>query len=201
MPRKLVVGLIGGIGSGKSRAAGLLAEHGARVIAADAFGHEALRQPDIKERVVEHWSPDVLDERGEIDRRRLGGIVFASPQERRALESLVFPWIERRIGEEIEAAQRDPRVRLIVLDAAIMLETGWNRVCDRLVFVDAPLELRRRRLAEQRGWGPKEVEERENAQMALADKRGHADHVVDNSGSPEELQMQIETLLRQWGLG
>jgi dephospho-CoA kinase len=200
MPGKLVVGLIGGIGSGKSRVASLLAEQGARVIAADAFGHEALRQPDIKRRAVERWGRELLDERGEIDRRRLGGIVFASPQQRRALETLVFPWIERRIAEEIEAAQRDPQVRLIVLDAAIMLETGWNRVCDRLVFVDAPAELRRQRLAEQRGWGPKEVQAREDAQMALADKRRKADHVVDNSGSPEQLCVQIEDLLREWGL-
>jgi dephospho-CoA kinase len=201
MPRKLVVGLIGGVGSGKSRVASLFAEHGARVIAADAFGHEALRQPDIKERVVERWGRELLDEQAEIDRRRLGGIVFASPQERRALETLVFPWIERRIGEEIEAAQADPRVRLIVLDAAIMLETSWNRICDRLVFIDAPQELRRQRLAEQRGWGPKEVQTREDAQMPLADKRRHADHIVNNSGSPEQLRMQIEDLLRQWGLG
>jgi dephospho-CoA kinase len=200
MPRKLVVGLIGGIGSGKSRVAALLAEHGGRVISADAFGHEALRQPDIKVRVVERWGRQVLDERGEIDRKRLGGIVFASPQERRALETLVFPWIERRIGEEIEAAQADPMVRLIVLDAAIMLETGWNRVCDRLVFVDARAELRRQRLAEQRGWGPQDLQAREQAQMGLADKRPYADHVVDNSGSPEQLLTQVEGLLRQWGV-
>jgi len=195
---KPVVGLIGGMGSGKSLVASTLAECGAKVISGDQLGHEALRQPDIRAQVVERWGKGVLDAHGVIDRRRVAPIVFADAEQRQALESLVFPWIRRRIREEIAAAQADPNVALIVLDAAIMLETGWSKACDRLVFIEAPRDLRLRRLAEQRGWSAEEVEAREKAQMPLAEKRRRADATLDNSGSSEHLLMHVRDLLKQW---
>jgi dephospho-CoA kinase len=201
---KPVIGLIGGIGSGKSTVADAFARRGARVIAADALGHEALRHPEIRARVVGRWGPQVLDATGEVNRRKVAGMVFAkTPQahdELRVLESFVFPWIERRAREEIAAARADGRVRLIVLDAAVMLEAGWNKVCDRLVYVHAPREARLRRLAAGRGWSAKEVEERESAQRSLTEKATRADDAVDNSGSPEEVRRQVDDLLRRWGL-
>jgi dephospho-CoA kinase len=198
--RKPVAGLIGGIGSGKSRVADLFAARGARVVSGDALGHEALRQPAIRSEVVGRWGPAVLDERGEIDRRKLGRLVFAGAAERRALEALVFPWIERRLQEEIATAQADPKVVLVLMDAAIMLEAGWDRWCDWLVFVDAPREQRLRRLAEQRGWSEKEVESRERAQMPLAEKQNRAGFTVDNSSSLEDTARQVDELLRRWGI-
>src|SRR2546430_1806647 len=98
--KKPVVGLIGGIGSGKSWVSALFAERGARVISGDALGHEALRRPEVKARVVERWGPGVLSGAGDIDRRRLGARVFADPAELRALEALVFPYIGSRLREE-----------------------------------------------------------------------------------------------------
>jgi dephospho-CoA kinase len=200
MTRKPVVGLVGGIGSGKSRVAAAFAERGARVIAADDLAHEALRQPAVKEQVVGRWGPDVLDESGEVRRRQLGAVVFADPEERRALEAMVHPWIRERIRQELARAEADPEVRLVVLDAAIMLEAGWDAVCDRLVYVDAPRDVRLRRLAGQRGWSEKEVEARENAQLPLTAKAARADHVLDNSATPEHLNRQVDDLLRRWGL-
>jgi dephospho-CoA kinase len=201
---KPVVGLIGGIGSGKSAVADAFARRGAKVIVADALGHEALRQPEVRSRLVARWGPAVLDAAGAVDRRKVAAIVFAkTPRARdelRALESLVFPWIERRAREEIAAARDDPEARLVVLDAAVMLEAGWNKVCDRLVYVDAPREVRLRRLAAGRGWSPKEVEEREAAQLPLTEKATRADDAVDNSGTPEEARRQVDELLRRWGL-
>jgi dephospho-CoA kinase len=196
---KLVVGLIGGIGSGKSRVGALFAERGARVISGDALGHEALRQPDIKARVVERWGQDVLTGAGEIDRRRLGARVFADTAELRALEALVFPYIGSRLQEEVAKAQADPEVRLVLVDAAVMLEAGWAAACDRLVYVHAPRAERLRRLA-QRGWGAKEVEARERMQLPLTDKVSRADVALDNSGPAEETARQVDALLRQWGL-
>jgi dephospho-CoA kinase len=197
---KPVVGLIGGIGSGKSAVAALFAARGARVIAADQLGHEALTQPDVRAQVVGRWGTGVLDEQGNISRRRLGQIVFADPAERRALEAMVFPWIERRIREELAAAQADPKVPLIVVDAAIMLEAGWNTVCNWLVYIEVSPEVRRQRLAAQRGWSEKEVHAREAAQMPLPEKKHCADYVVDNSGTPEETVRQVEDLLSRWGV-
>jgi dephospho-CoA kinase len=196
----LVVGLVGGIGSGKSQVAEEFARHGARVVSGDGLAHQALRQPAIKEQVVRRWGPGVLDESGEVQRRKLGAIVFADPAQRQELEEMVHPWIKERIRAEVEAARRDPRVALVVLDAAIMLEAGWDGACDRLVYIDAPRAARLRRVAEQRGWTAREVEAREGAQMPLTDKAARADHVLDNSASLEHLGCQVRDLLRQWGL-
>ena len=199
-----VVGLVGGIGSGKCTVAQAFARRGAKVIAGDALGHEALRQPDVRAQVVGRWGPQLLDGAGEVDRRKVAAIVFAknpqAPDELRALESFVFPWIERRAREEIAGARADGRSRLVVLDAAVMLEAGWNNVCDRLVYVHAPREVRLRRLAEGRGWSAKEVAEREGAQRSLTEKATRADDAVDNSGSPEQVQRQVDDLLHRWGL-
>jgi len=195
-----VVGLVGGMGSGKSRVAAEFARRGARVISGDELGHEGLRQPEIRDLVVRRWGRGMLAADDSIDRGKLGRVVFADPAERLALEGLLFPWIERRLQEEIEAAARDPAVPLVVLDAAIMLEAGWNRVCDRLVYIHAPRHVRLRRLAGQRGWTTKEVTARESAQMSLSEKAGRADYAVDNSGSPEQLAHQVEDLLRDWAL-
>ena len=195
---KIVVGLVGGIGRGKSSVAAAFAERGARVVSGDRAGHEALRQQEIRQRVVERFGPGVLDAQGQIDRRRLGAIVFADAGERQALEAIVFPFIEQRLREEITAARADPQVALIVLDAAIMIEAGWNRICDKLILVDAPRPLRLRRLAAQRGWSAKEVEIRERAQMPVEEKAKRADHVIDNSGAPEHVAAQVDDLVRQW---
>jgi dephospho-CoA kinase len=195
-----VIGLIGGIGSGKSRVAEALARHGACVISGDQLGHEALRQPDIIAQVVRRFGPEVLDEQGNVNRRRLGARVFAEPTERRALEELVFPWIERRFEAEVARARADPKAKLVVFDAAILLEAGWNKWCDGVVYVHAPRDVRLARLARQRGWSAKEVAARENAQMSLTEKVTRADYVVDNSGPAEQLEPQIENLLRQWGI-
>jgi dephospho-CoA kinase len=200
MAAKPVICLVGGVGSGKSLVAAALVRRGGHGIAGDLLGHEALRQPDIREQVLARFGRSLLNDQGEIDRRRLGAIVFAEVSELRALEALVFPWIKRRIQEEIAKAQANPAIAFVVLDAAILLEAGWNQCCDRLVYVDTPRPARLRRLAEQRGWSEKEVQARESAQLPLIDKRNRADAVVDNTGPPEAIDRQVEVLLQQWGI-
>ena len=141
------------------------------------------------------------DAAGEIDRRKLGAIVFADAAERRALEAIVQPWIGERLRAEIAAARADPAVRFVILDAAVMLEAGWEKACDLLVFVDAPEAVRRSRVAGQRGWSAAEIAARERAQMSPADKAARADVIVDNSGSPEALERQLDRLLERLGVG
>ncbi len=197
---KRVVGLIGGIGSGKSQVAAAFARHGARVIAGDQLAHAALRDPDIRARIAARWGEGVLDEDGEVNRRRLAAVVFADPAELKALEAITHPWIRRRLHGEMEAARANPRVPLVVLDAAIMLEAGWNDVCDCLVYIEAPRAVRLARVARQRGWTEKEVDAREQAQLPLTEKVVRADHVLDNSASLEHLNRQVNDLLHLWGL-
>lgn len=194
---KPVIGLVGGIGSGKSFVAEIFAGLGAAIIDGDQLGHEALRQPEIRERIVRRWGREIIDETGEVNRRHLGLIVFSDPAERRELEKIVFPYISRRIDEELARAEHDPRVDLIVLDAAVLLEAGWGKASDLLVFVAAPRDVRLRRIARQRGWSPREVEAREQAQMPLEEKEALADVVIDNSGDAAETRRQVEAVVRK----
>jgi dephospho-CoA kinase len=198
---KLVIGLIGGMGSGKSRVAEAFSLHDAKVISGDRLGHEALLQPAIKAELVRRWGTGILAGDGEIDRRRVAQIVFADPGEKRALEAVSHPWIERRIQEEIAAVQSDPKAALAVLDAAIMLEAGWDRFCDRIVYVEAPRSARLARLAQQRGWTQAEVEAREKAQWAPAERIRRANEIIDNSGSMERTAEQVARLLEKWKIG
>lgn len=198
--RKCVFGLIGGIGSGKSAVAAEWARHGARVIVADQLGHQALRRPEIKKQLLQRWGPGISTQEGEIDRRQLGAIVFADPDERHALQQMVFPFIERGMDEQIALAQQDAAVRWIVLDAAILLEAGWGKRCDWILYVHAPRRLRLERVAASRGWSEQELRRRSAAQMSLTDKVTHADFVIDNSGSLPELKSQLDCLLARPGL-
>jgi dephospho-CoA kinase len=198
-PLPLVVGLVGGIGSGKSAAAAAFARRGAHVIAADELGHEALRQSAVRDEVARLWGKEVLDEHGWIDRRKLAAIVFADPGARRALEALTHPYIRSRLAEEIARA-REGGARLIVVDAAVLLEAGWNAACDRLVYVDAPHEARLARVKAKRGWAERDWQGREAAQLPLTEKHARADHVLDNSSTLEHLGRQVDDLLYCWGL-
>lgn len=196
--RKPVVGIIGGIGSGKSTVARRLQELGAGLVEADEIGHEVLRRRAVKRRVRELWGEQVFDPQGEIDRKKLGAIVFQSDapgnDERKALESLVHPLIEEELRTSIERLQRDPRVRLIVVDAALLLESGWSEGIDMFVYVEAPPSQRLERVRQVRGWDRRQFENRESAQKPLSMKRQRADYVVDNSGSLEETLRQVERL-------
>jgi dephospho-CoA kinase len=199
--RKPVIGIVGGIGAGKSSVAAALVRHGGRLVAGDPLGHEALEQPDIRERIIEVWGErDIQTSHGAIDRRKLGRIVFPSPVERSRLEHLVHPYIEKRIGEEIDKASADQAARFVILDAAIMLEAGWDGVCDRLIYVDAPRPVRLARVQSQRGWTDKDLANREAVQMPNEKKKARADAVIDNGGSPEATIAQVDALIKRWEL-
>ena len=201
LPARPVVGLVGGIGSGKSEVAAALARRGGCVVAGDPLGHEALRQPAVRDQVVARWGRGVLGPDGEIDRSKLGAVVFAAPTDRTALESIVHPWIGRRLREEMDAARADPKCRFVVLDAAIMLEAGWEAACDLLVYVHAPRSVRLARVAGQRGWSPAEVAARERAQLPLAVKAARADAAIDNGDGPPQLEAEVDALLARLGIG
>jgi dephospho-CoA kinase len=197
--RKPILGLIGAIGAGKSTVAGVLAARGAAVINADAVGHDAIEQPGIRERVLERW-PDVLKPDGRIDRRKVAAIVFASSVDRKFLESQLFPYIRQKCEEAIHAAQQEPAARFIVLDAAVMLEAGWHGICDKLIYVDAPRELRIQRLAARSGWTADELTAREAAQLPSPEKKKHATSIITNAGSRVELEAAIDQLLATWNI-
>ena len=197
---KPVIGLVGAIGAGKSTASKCFAARGGRAIDADALGHEALRQPEIVAALVRLWGDGIRKPDGTLDRREIGRIVFADPAQRNALEATVFPYIGERTREEISAAQANPGVAFVVLDAAVLLEAGWGEMVDRLVYVDAPRELRVARLAARSGWTAADLAAREAAQWPADRKKALADAVVVNAAGPAELQEQVERLVREWSV-
>ncbi len=199
MPSKHVLGIVGGIGAGKSMVAAELARIGGSVIPADTFGHEALREPEILAKAKARWGNAILNPDGSVARRPLGKIVFADKQELDYLESLVFPFIERKIVEAIQKGQADAEVDFLVLDAAILLETGWQKHCDKVLYVDVPRSVRLERLRASRGWDDAELTRREGNQLPVEEKKRRSDAVVDNQGSPEQLNSILREVLDRWG--
>ena len=195
---KPVVGLIGAIGGGKSTAARCFAARGAHVIDADSLGHDALRQPDVVAALVRVWGDTIRRPDGSLDRRAIARIVFADDAQRNTLEATVFPYIARRTREEIAAAQVNPEVRFVVLDAAVLLEAGWGDLVDRVVYVDAPRDVRVTRLAARSGWTEAELAAREASQWPAERKKARADAVLTNAGGFEGLQEQVDALVEGW---
>ena len=206
-----VVGIVGGVGSGKSAVARGLAE-GWRVdvVDADQIGHEVLTLPEIRHRIHQTFGPGVFaggEPTGGIDRHQLGRRVFGSGQQHRdsltQLEAIVHPEIHRRIQSRISQHCESDRTGLeaVLLDAAVMFEAGWDDLCDAVVFIDAPVEVRLARVVKNRGWDDSRFREREASQLALDRKQELADFVVDNSGSLEDgirqLREYVSSLTRQ----
>jgi dephospho-CoA kinase len=195
---KPVLGIVGGIGSGKSFVAERLVALGGHLIVADALGHEGLRQPDIKAAIRARWGDYVFRD-GEVDRRRLAKIVFADEAERHALEAIQFPYIGRRVAEEIAKARLDPSVRFVILDAAVLLEAGWRSRCDHVLFVDAPRPVRLERV-KSRGWTEADLAAREAHQMPLVEKRALCDEVLVNDGAIDTLLGRLGEISSKWHL-
>jgi dephospho-CoA kinase len=191
-----VIGLLGGIASGKSVVAKELARRGAVVLDADRVGHEVLKRQAVKAAARRRWGEKIFGSDGEIQRPALANIVFARTAEAgldlEYLEELTHPLIGQELQREIEDARRSG-VAAVVLDAPVMLKAGWNEFCDKIVYVEAADDVRRAR-AEQRGWTREEFERREAAQESLDLKRRLADVVIDNSGSLAETSAQIDQL-------
>ena len=190
----ILIGILGGVASGKSEVSSRLRSLGAAVLDADRVGHAVLREAEVKQAVRRRWGETVLDAAGEIDRRRVAEIVFAAAPESRAeltfLEELTHPRIGQRLQEQLAELHREG-VRAAVLDAPVMLKAGWDRMCQRIVFVDAPRDVRLAR-ARQRGWTEADFAAREAAQEPLETKRSRADVTIDNSLTRQHLFAQVD---------
>jgi dephospho-CoA kinase len=198
-----VIGLIGGIGSGKSRVAGLLAQRGAVVINADQVGHQVLEEPEIMSRVVARFGSAILrstqpngSAKGPVDRRALGSVVFADRAALRDLEAIVHPVMRERIQGLIERERQRGQAQAIVLDAAILLEAGWDDLCDLVVFVDASWPVRLERVSRSRGWTAEVLRAREAAQWPCQTKKNRAGLVLENEKGLESLEEQSERLFQ-----
>jgi dephospho-CoA kinase len=193
----LRVGLTGGIASGKTTVASLLAEHGAYVLDADRIGHDLIAPGGAAHAsVVARFGPSIVEPDGTISRPRLGAIVFADGEARRALDAIVHPHILPEVGRRLAAYLETGHALVAIVDAALLVEAGMARSFDRLVVVRCVRETQIRRLMTRNGMTQAEAERRIDAQAPLDTKLAVADYVVDTDGTMRQTREQVDRLWR-----
>lgn len=188
-----IIGLTGGIASGKSAVAAELARHGAVVLDADEAAHEAINLPSVQQALLQRWGTSILAPNGLIDRGAIARIVFSkSPnatRELQFLEETLHPRIREQFESEL-AELKAQQIKVAVIDAPLLIEAGWEGLCDSLLFVDSPQSDRLER-AIQRNWTAAEFTKREGCQMPIDEKRSRSTHILDNSGTLASLRDQV----------
>jgi len=186
-----VLGVIGGIGAGKSSVAALLAGRGAAVVDADRLGHEVLDEPDVCRALASAFGDAILDQAGRVVRSRLAAQAFVDDERVQRLNGIVHPSLRARIRAAIDEARRMPGVPLVVVDAAVLIEAQLDEGRhDALLFVEAPEAQRRLRST----LGPEQFDERTQAQMATEEKQKQSDFIIHNTHTLEDLKKQVAEL-------
>lgn len=167
---------------------------------ADQAGHEIIKTAEVRDQIRNIWGSPVFQDNGEVDRKRLGKIVF-DPEKGREdlarLESITHPGIRRLLENQIRKLKESGEFPAAILDAPVMFEAGWDEICDRIVFVESSFQNRLHR-AVQRGWSREELENREAFQIPLPEKRRRANRIINNDGSLEELMDQVKQIWSDW---
>jgi dephospho-CoA kinase len=189
------VGLTGGVAAGKSAVAGILRDLGAVVVDADVLAREVVAPgtPGLAS-VVGEFGREVLGDDGGLDRAALGSVVFADPARRAALEAIIHPLVRARAAE-IEAGA--PAGTLVVHDIPLLVETGQAGDFDAVLVVDVPEEVQVERAVRERGWTPQEARSRIAAQATREQRRAAATHLIDNSGTPEDLRHRVTEVFEE----
>lgn len=194
----MVIGLTGGICTGKSTVAAIFREQGAHVIDADELAHGAIQKGGAAySEIVRLFGQTVVGPDGEIDRKKLGAVVFRDASLRGKLEDLVHPEVFRMFEESRDRILSEQRNALILFNAALLIETGYHSRMDKIVVVYAPEQEQLRRLIHRDSLSPAEAWQRIRAQIPIEAKKPLAHHVIDNSGSLSETSRQVEALLRE----
>ncbi len=194
---KLVIGLAGGIASGKSTVADFLRELGAAIIDSDRMVHEELSRPDVVETLLSWWGKGICCEDGRINKAGLAGIIFADHGQRQRLEEFLYPRLEARRRDMMTQMDADESVSAIVINSPLLFEVGLDCECDQVIFVDCDRESRLRRVIETRGWTEEELDKREKLQKSLEEKRQRADYVVDNNSGIDAVRSCVQDLFHQ----
>ncbi|MDG2470425.1 MAG: dephospho-CoA kinase [Pirellulaceae bacterium] len=186
----LIVGIAGGIASGKSMVSTVFKEQGAFVLDADQVGHQVLTRSEVRNQIRKLWGDLVFRDDDSVNREKLGAIVFDplnGALELSRLERITHPLIRQCLEDQVRKLISEEEFSIAVLDAPVMFKAGWDGFCDRLIFVDSSLETRQSR-AMVRGWTISEFETREAAQVSLDVKRSRSDWLIQNDGTPAELK-------------
>ena len=191
---KPVIGILGGIGSGKSAVAAEFAKLGCEVIDADKIAHELLDQPEVRQRIVGLFGEGILDSAEKIDRKKLADIVFADAQRLASLNNIIHPLVLKRAEELIDLYKHRAEVKAIVLDIPLLVEVGWAKRCDKLIFVDCQRQIRIDRVKKMGVFDENQIKIRENFQISLDKKARLADNIVDNNSDFSALVKQAANI-------
>ncbi|MEC1289809.1 dephospho-CoA kinase [Bacillus mojavensis] len=194
----LVIGLTGGIASGKSTVANMLIDKGITVIDADIIAKQAVEKgmPAYRQ-IIDEFGEDILLENGDIDRRKLGAIVFTNEQKRLALNSIVHPAVREEMLKRRDESIANLET-FVVLDIPLLFESKLESLVDKIIVVSVTKELQLERLIKRNQLTEEEALSRIRSQMPLEEKVSRADDVIDNSGTLEETKQQLEEILSRW---
>ncbi len=194
--RKPIIGILGGIGSGKSAAAAEFGKLGCEVIDADRIAHKLLDEPAVKKKIVALFGEVILDSAGKISRGKLADIVFADADKLTALNGIIHPFVLEQVEELIEWAKEQSQVKAVVLDMPLLMEVGWAKRCDTLVFVRCEERIRAERAKKMGVFEGKEeqLKIRENLQISLDKKESIADNTIDNNSGFSALAGQVKDI-------
>ncbi|MEZ6093643.1 MAG: dephospho-CoA kinase [Pirellulaceae bacterium] len=198
----LIVGLVGGIASGKSYVAKCFEDLGSATVHADQLGHLVLRDPNVIQQLVQQFGREILDPDGSVSRRRLGHRVFSNQKsgaakELESLEAITHPEIERLMRQQL-VEFRQAGYDIVMLDAAVLFRAHWESICNRILFVECQQSTRVQRAIE-RGWTQQEFFDREANQLPIVEKRQHAtDFVFNDADARDPVNVQAARLWGFW---
>jgi dephospho-CoA kinase len=191
---KPVIGILGGMYSGKSTVAAELGKLGCAVIDADSISHQLLEEKDVLKKIVRIFGKEILDENGKISRSALANRVFGDPAKLAQLTGILHPLVIVRVEELIKQCESQPAVRAIALDIPLLVEVGWEKRCDHLIFVDCAPPTRLERAKNKGVFDVDQLKIRENLQISLDKKKRIADNIVDNNSDLSGLSRQIASI-------
>jgi dephospho-CoA kinase len=194
----LILGLAGGIGSGKSAVAAVLGEMGFVVSDSDAGARAVLERPEVVRELAEAFGPGVLDGDGTPNRRAIADAVFGDDAKRRTLEGIIHPRLHAERARVVQAA-RAKGAAGVVIDAPLLFEAGVDAECDAVIFVDTPREIRLARVMQDRGWTEAELDRREAVQLPLDEKRARSHAVVANNNERDALHARVRAAVAAIG--
>jgi len=188
--KKPIIGIIGGIASGKSTVAAEFVKLGCGIIDADKIAHEVLEKRSVKEKILELFDPSILNREGKINRRKLAEIVFADADKLALLNEIIHPLVFQKAEQLIKKYNEKNQVKAIVIDMPLLVEVGWAKRCDKLIFIDCEPKLRAKR-AQKMGFNKNQLKIRENFQISLDKKVRLTDNIIENNSGFSALVRQV----------
>lgn len=193
-----IIGLTGGIGAGKTQILEYLSDkYGATVCQADQVARQLQKKgTDVYHQIVEHFGESILNEKGELDREKLAGIVFSNPEELRSLNDIVHPAVKEEVVHKI-ASEKKRSTNLFILEAALLIEDHYDEVCDELWYVYVKKDIRKNRLVYSRGYQPEKIDEIMASQLSKEEFFKSCDRVIDNNDVFAETMLQLDAIVRE----